>query len=194
MTRSRSAGFSLPELLIALLLGGVLSTALMQALLLETRLSQRLGRGLRERQLGQRALELVRQEALQASWLATEGQVPLAGGCSLAGRRVVLQLGTASGVITYSVGAAPSSIWRGRVLMRCGPAYGLAGELGQGEAQNRVLLDALPADGGFVLEGSAAGPLQVRLARQLAEGQRIEQALVLPALQLACDRCLGQEA
>ncbi len=45
--------------------------------------------------------------------------------------------------ITYSIGTAPSAIWRGKGLMRCGPAYGLAGELSSGAAQNRVVLDGL---------------------------------------------------
>jgi len=42
------------------------------------------------------------------------------------------------------VGPAPSAIWRGRVLMRCGPAYGLDGRLSAGSApQNRVVIDGL---------------------------------------------------
>jgi hypothetical protein len=53
-----------------------------------------------------------------------------------------------SRVIVYSVGAAPSAIWRGQVLMRCGPAYGLDGVIRPGgRAQNRVLIDDLPKDG-----------------------------------------------
>jgi hypothetical protein len=64
----------------------------------------------------------------------------------LAGRSPVLHVSTASGAITYSVGAAPSAIWRGQVLMRCGPAYGLDGELTTGtQALNRVVIDGLAA-------------------------------------------------
>ena len=70
--------------------------------------------------------------------------------------------------ITYSIGTAPSAIWRGTVLMRCGPAYGLGGELSAGAAQNRVVLDGLaPAPEGLqVLEG-APGLLRLRLKQQM---------------------------
>ena len=45
---------------------------------------------------------------------------------------------------TYSVGQPPSGIWRGHVLMRCGPAYGLDKEISAGsQHQNRVVLDQL---------------------------------------------------
>jgi hypothetical protein len=66
-------------------------------------------------------------------------------GCSLAGRIPVLHLRSTAGPITFSVGAAPSAIWRGRVLMRCGPAYGLDGRITAGSAPtNRVVIDGLP--------------------------------------------------
>jgi hypothetical protein len=56
----------------------------------------------------------------------------------------VLQMNTSAGPITYSVGAPPSAIWQGQVLMRCGPAYGLHGTLAVGgQPQNRVLIDGL---------------------------------------------------
>ena len=173
----RRAAFSLPELLITLLLGGGLAAVLLQLLVVESGTSQTLGRLLRERQLGQRALELVRQELQQAQWVSTALTVP--AGCSLAGRAVVLQLGTPAGGITYSVGAAPSPIWRGRVLMRCGPAYGLSGELASTAPQNRVLIDALPPQAGFAAREQTSGVLQLRLARQLAAEQPL--VLELPA-------------
>lgn len=170
-------GFSLPELLIALLVGGGLAAVLLQLLVVESGTSQSLGRLLRERQLGQRALELVRQELQQAQWMSTALTVP--ADCSLAGRMVVLQLGTPAGGITYSVGTAPSPIWRGRVLMRCGPAYGLTGELASTAPQNRVLIDALPPETGFAAQEQTSGVLQLRLARQLAADQQM--VLELPA-------------
>lgn len=44
------------------------------------------------------------------------------------------------------MGAPPSRIWRGAVLLRCGPAYGLDGWLQAGTAPvQRVVLDALVA-------------------------------------------------
>jgi hypothetical protein len=49
--------------------------------------------------------------------------------------------------------------------MRCGPAYGLDGEPGEGSSQNRVLLDALAA-GGFEVSRSEPGQLRLRLQQQ----------------------------
>lgn len=177
MKRPRqTAGFTLVELLIALLLGAVLGGTLLQMLVVDSRASQRLGRLLQERQLGERALELVRQELRLARWV--EGRAALAPGCSLAGRPVVLQLGTAAGgVITYSVGAAPAPIWRGQVLMRCGPAYDLAGVLSEGAVQNRVLLDALVEEQGLRLERPAAGLLALRLERLVGPALPLRQEL-----------------
>ena len=59
----------------------------------------------------------------------------------------MLQLQTPAGPITYTVGSPPISIWRRRVLLRCGPAFGLDGEPSVGAAQNRVLLDGLSQPG-----------------------------------------------
>jgi prepilin-type N-terminal cleavage/methylation domain-containing protein len=178
----RQAGFSLVELLVSLLLAGVVSGALLQALLLETQASQRLGRHLRERQQGQRALELLRQELQQALWVRTGDQPLLPAGphCSLAGRQVVLQLATAAGLITYSQGAAPEAIWRGRVLLRCGPAYGLDGGLTAGQSQHRVLLDALAPQGFVAGRPGQSGVLELTLRRDLAPGQQLEQSVLLP--------------
>jgi hypothetical protein len=46
--------------------------------------------------------------------------------------------------------------------MRCGPAYGLSGELSDGAAQNRVLIDGLAPEG-FQVDGDAQGVLHLRL-------------------------------
>ena len=178
------AGFSLVELLITLVLGLALGGALMQALLAETGASQRLGRLLRERQLSQRALELIREELQQAHWVrSADGPAPSAelNACAAAGRTPVLQLGTPAGVITYTVGAAPSAIWRGRVLMRCGPAYGLAGEFSSGSAQNRVLLDGLVNDSeGLAAVAEGRGVLRLSLLRQLSADQQLQQQITAP--------------
>jgi type II secretory pathway pseudopilin PulG len=176
------AGFSLPELLLVLLLSAGLAALILQALSAESRAAQRLGQLLRERQLGLRALELVRQELLLAE--ASSVELRWDPGCSLAGRRVALQLQTTAGVITYSQGPAPSAIWRGAVLMRCGPAYGLAGELSGGQPQNRVLLDGLPADAGglALIPGGSPGVHQLLLERQLlgAPPLRLELPVLAP--------------
>ena len=85
--------------------------------------------------------------------------------CALGGRDPVLQLQTPAGPITYTAGSPPSPIWRRRVLMRCGPAFGLDGEPSAGAAQNRVLLDGLSQPG---LEAAVEpdGLLHLRLRQE----------------------------
>ena len=69
----------------------------------------------------------------------------LVSACNLAGRQPWLQiLGADGSVTTYSLGSPPSAIWQGQVLMRCGLAYGLDGQIKAiGTFQNRVVLDGL---------------------------------------------------
>ena len=136
-------GFSLVELLLALSLGLALSGVMLQGLIADGRSSQRLVRVLRDRAIQRRTLDLIRHDLQQATAVseAPELEQPT---CNLAGRTPVLQMSTPAGPITYSVGDAPSAIWRGQVLMRCGPAYGLEGALSAGTAaQNRVVMDGL---------------------------------------------------
>lgn len=159
----RSAGLTLVELLLALGLGMALFVTLLQALLLHGRSQERLVRLLRERGVQRRTLALLRSEILRADRLELGGNLTLQPACSLAGRRPVLQLRTAEGTISYTLGTPPSAIWRGQVLMRCGPAYGLDGEPSAGNSQNRVLVDAL-ASAGF--EASRSGPVRLRLRLQ----------------------------
>lgn len=156
--RRAAEAFSLVELLLALTMGLVLSTALLKLLLMETRQGALLVRQWRERTFQRRTLDLVRNDLRRAAGIrvGTAGSSP----CPLSGREPVLQIDTAEGAITYSLGLPPSSIWRGRVLMRCGPAFGLDGEPSQGASQNRVVIDAL-APRGFRAE--IQGPGQVRL-------------------------------
>jgi hypothetical protein len=105
----------------------------------------------------------------------------LAPACNLAGRSVVLHLDTPSGPITYSLGKPAEPIWRGKVLMRCGPAYGLDGALAAAQPQHRVLLDAMAADGLGAEPRGPAGMLELRLRRELAPGQPLQQQLLLLA-------------
>ena len=156
--------FSLLELLLALALGMLLSGVMLQALLAEGQNSSRLSRLLRERAAQRRTLELVKLDLRRATALSPDpaGEQPA---CGLGGRLAVLHLSTPAGPITYSVGAAPSGIWRGRVLLRCGPAFGLDGEPALGsQAQNRVVIDGLdPSPGAWGgcgrLLAQAGGPL-----------------------------------
>ena len=136
-------GFSLIELLLALSLGVSLSGMILQLLISESSLGLRMNRLLRERSVQQRTLALIRDDVQRSSRIsATPLLEPHT--CNLAGRLPVLHLTTSAGTITYSIGAAPSAIWRGQVLMRCGPAFDLTGQpAGAGIAQNRVVVDGL---------------------------------------------------
>lgn len=169
----RSVGMTLVELLLGLTLGMALFVTLLQALLLHGRGNERLVRLVRERGVQRRTLALLRSEILRAERLELGQSLALQPSCSLAGRRPVLHLQTAQGTISYTLGAAPSAIWRGQVLMRCGPAYGLDGEPSSGNSQNRVLLDAL-ASGGFEVNRSGPARLQLSLQQQfrLLDGNR----------------------
>lgn len=162
---SAATGFSLVELMLALAAGTVLCLAILQTVLGQGQGSERLARLLRERGIQRRTLELIRSEVLRAERLELAGTAALPSPCALGGRRAVLQLLTPAGTIVYSQGAAPSAIWRGQVLMRCGPAYGLDGEPSEGASQNRVLVDGL-ASTGFEAVRPAPGQLLLRLRQR----------------------------
>ena len=137
----RDAGFSLLELLLACSLGLLVFGVAATALLSEHRLGSRMGGLLRQRQLLLRANQLIAADVERGIALAPE----LVSACNLAGRQPWLQiLGADGSITTYSLGSPPSAIWRGQVLMRCGPAYGLDGQIKAGSTpQNRVVLDGL---------------------------------------------------
>lgn len=139
-------GFTLVELMLSLSLGMILSGVMLQGLVSEGANNARFSRLLRERAAQRRTLDLVRGDLARATNVSATPEHEQHA-CALSGRQAVLHLETAAGSITYSVGAAPSSIWRAQVLMRCGPAYGLDGDLVRGRmAQNRVVMDALAVD------------------------------------------------
>jgi hypothetical protein len=169
------AGFSLAELLVAVSLGLLLWGVVLQALVADGQQVERLVRQVREQGQQRRVLALLRGDLRRAT------RVDLALGtgaaCALGGRDPVLQLQTPAGPITYTVGSPPSAIWRRRVLMRCGPAFGLDGEPGPGAAQNRVLLDGLALPG-LEAQREPDGLLHLRLRQEFAPSgggtQRIE--------------------
>lgn len=176
------AGMTLLELLLALGLGLLLVAVVINLLLAGGDRGLRLARLLRERTWQRRSLALIRADLRRAAALELGSGAGAA--CPLAGRQPVLQLRTATGPITYAVGAPPSPIWRGQVLLRCGPAFGLYGEPSAGAAQNRVLLDGLAAPG-LRAERLERGQLRLQLEQQLplpgGSQQRIATTLVLTA-------------
>lgn len=156
-------GFSLLELLLALGLGLLVVGLIVRALALEGPQGALLARHLRERSLQERTLDLLRADLLRAETVRLAASP--AAACPLAGRLPLLEIGSPQGPITYSQGLPPSPIWRGRVLMRCGPAFGLDGEPSAGSPQNRVVIDALSADG-LRIEQAAPGLLRLRLEQE----------------------------
>ena len=138
---NRDAGFSLLELLLACSLGLAVFGIAATALLSEQRLGSRMGGLLRQRQLLLRAHQLIAADVERGITLAPA----LVSACNLAGRQPWLQILADDGSITtYSLGSPPSAIWQGQVLMRCGPAYGLDGQIKAGGTfQNRVVPDGL---------------------------------------------------
>ena len=170
-----AAGLALVELLLAACLGLLVWGVVVQALVADGRQVERLVRQLRERGQQRRVVALLRGDLNRAQ--RVDLALGVGAACGLGGRDPVLQLQTPAGPITYTVGSAPSAIWRGRVLMRCGPAFGLHGEPSAGAAQNRVLLDGLTDPGlAAALEPDGLLRLQLRQEFESAGGgtQRIE--------------------
>ena len=153
-TRAES-GFTLVELMLSLSLGSLLFVVLLQLIGADLRLGNTMASRLRESAQQRRTLELIRDELAIGSGWEVDPVISNQWPCGMAGREPVLAIGLESRksqastqAIVYSVGAAPSAIWRGQVLMRCGPAYGLDGVIRpDGKAQNRVLIDGLPKEG-----------------------------------------------
>ena len=143
-----SAGFSLIELLLAMAVGLVLVGAALQLLIGDARSGHRLAQRFLLRSLQRRTLRLVRDDlASSASW-ELDPDATAAWPCPLAQRQPLLAIHPQTGgpPVLYSLGAAPSPIWTGTVLMRCGPAFDLRGQPSRnGRSQNRVVLDAVEA-------------------------------------------------
>jgi prepilin-type N-terminal cleavage/methylation domain-containing protein len=152
--RRAEKGFTLIELLLSISLGSMLFVALLQLIGADLRLGNSMASRLRESAQQRHTLELIRGELATGSGWEVDPVSSQQWSCGMAGRRPVLAISldsyntqVSSQTIVYSVGAAPSAIWRGQVLMRCGPAYGLDGVIRpDGKAQNRVLIDGLPKE------------------------------------------------
>ena len=177
-----SPGFTLLELLLALSLGTLLCALMLRLIGADLQLGRALAVRLSETSRQRRSLELIRDELGLAHGWMVDPPVSNHWSCRMSGRRPVLAIATrqddaqarGEGAIVYSVGSAPDAIWRGQVLMRCGPAYSLDGLPNlEGNFQNRVLLDALPLGRG---SGFTASPhpqlpvLQLEIEQQLPSG------------------------
>jgi hypothetical protein len=158
-------GFTLLELLLAALLGLLLWGVAVRLLMAEGEQGSRLARLARERLWQRRSLDLIRSELRRAERVSLNPSQPAAA-CPMAGRRAVLHLASNPGPVTYAVGPPPSAIWRGAVLLRCGPAFGLLGEPSTADPLNRVLLDGLSARG-LIAELREEGVLRLELEQEL---------------------------
>jgi hypothetical protein len=130
-------GFSLAETVVALgiscLVGTVMLAGFRQQMQWHRdRISQIRAETWRERVLRRIHLDVNSADQVSASPLA---ETPA---CNLEGRLAVLHLWLPNNrTITYSVGDAPSPIWRDKVLMRCSSASS------SGAAVNQVVIDGL---------------------------------------------------
>ena len=161
-------GFTLVELLLAAALGLVLFAVACRLLLGEARHGGALAQHLLLRTSQRRTLALIKLDLHRAeSWTLT----PDAAGpwpCPIGARQPLIAIHMRDGEpdVLYSLGPAPSAIWRGTVLMRCGPSFDLQGHARVGGSyQNRVVLDAIDA---FAIEQPSALPvLQLHLEQRL---------------------------
>lgn len=174
-----SQGFTLLELMLALSLGTMLFALLLRLIGADLQLGRSMAVHLSESSRQRRSLELIREELASAHGWMVDPPVSKRWPCRMSGRRPVLAIATVAedaqargeDAIVYSVGSAPDAIWRGQVLMRCGPAYSLDGVPNlRGAFQNRVLLDALPNDigSGFTAQPHPQWPvLELEIEQQL---------------------------
>lgn len=164
-----AGGFTLLEVLLALLLGLVVVGLVAQSLLMESGHARRLGQLLRERLVAQRTLALIADEVQQAQQITRSAPTGDTKGCGLSGRQVRLHLALHAGAITYSVEKDPNVIWRGAVLMRCGPVYGLDGAMHAGTRESSVLVDAVV--GNTLLVHPMGDGILLQLDRSFGDGR-----------------------
>ena len=175
MRKPRAAkGFTLVELMLAALLGCLLCGVAFQLLFAETRQGGSLAESLHLKQWQRRTLELVKSDLERGSSWQIDPDVTADWPCALAGRQPSLVITPRDGShpVVYSLGPAPSAIWRGEVLMRCGPAFDLHGGIRSGSHyQNRVVLDGIDR---FQLHQPSGLPvLQMELEQRTRHGGRV---------------------
>ena len=171
------AGFTLVELLLAMALGSLLSGVAVQMLLGEARSSGGLARRLQLRGWQRRTLALVKDDLDRASSWEVRPESSQTWPCAMAGRQPRLAISSRDGsaAVVYSIGAAPSPIWRGPVLMRCGPAFTLDGRPSAGAYQNRVVLDGVER---FTMEEHPDLPVLLMQLEQRCGDQLIRSSAV----------------
>ena len=175
MRKPRAAkGFTLVELMLAALLGCLLCGVAFQLLFAETRQGGSLAESLQLKQWQRRTLELVKSDLERGSSWRVDPDASADWPCALAGRQPKLAITPRDGSdpLVYSLGPAPSAIWRGDVLMRCGPAFDLQGGIRSGSRyQNRVVLDGVDR---FQLNQPLGLPvLQIQLEQRTGQGGRV---------------------
>ena len=175
MFKPRSAqGFTLFELMLAALLGTFLCGVVFQLLFAETRQGGSLAESLQLKQWQRRTLQLLKGDLERASSWQLDPDVSAEWPCALADRQPKLAITPrdGSGSVVYSLGPAPSAIWRGDVLMRCGPAFDLHGGIRRGSRyQNRVVLDGVDD---FQLHQPLGLPvLQIQLEQRTRLGGKV---------------------
>ena len=162
------------ELMLAALLGCLICGVAFQLLFAETRQGGSLAESLQLKQWQQRTLELVKGDLERASTWRIDPDPSGSWPCALAGRQPKLAILPSHGSepVVYSLGTAPSAIWRGAVLMRCGPAFDLHGGIRSGSRyQNRVVLDGVDR---FELHQPPGLPvLQMELQQRTRGGGRV---------------------
>ena len=140
------AGFSLVELLLVAALGLGLCGLAFQLLLGEVRQGGAFAERLMLRRLQRRTLQLIKGDLADAKRWQLQPDLQADWPCPMAHRDVLIAIHPVHGSapVLYSLGSAPSAIWRGQVLMRCGPAFDLQGRSRASSTyQNRVVLDAV---------------------------------------------------
>ena len=167
-------GFTLVELMLAALLGCLLCGVVFQLLFAETRQGGALAESLQLKQWQRRTLELVKGDLERGSSWRVDPDASADWPCALADRQPKLAITPRDGSdpVVYSLGLAPSAIWRGDVLMRCGPAFDLQGGIRSGSRyQNRVVLDGVDR---FELHQLPGLPvLQMQLEQRTRQGRQV---------------------
>lgn len=131
----QNGGFSLIETLMALCVSCLMGTVMLNAFRWQMQIQKQSLQQMREKEWRNRALDRIVRDVKNATLISTD-PLKATPACNLENRTPVLHLTMTSSTITYSVGTAPSPLWRGTVLMRCARDP-------NGVITNRVLIDAL---------------------------------------------------